>query len=243
MGIIFANGDIIGQLLATGKVGEHVLVALPHQPLVDMRIANHADLSIFVGDKIYCSPNVYDVVYATLLRSFNEAWLTANLVKGLLIPEGDYPKDIPYNCFEISGKLFHNLQHTDPVILHEYGGEKINLKQGYSKCSCLQIGKRAVITEDAGAEKVLKSQGIDVLRVERGGVHLCGFEFGFIGGTGGSIGSSLFINGKLSTHPEYHRIKPFLLKHNIESVELHEGPLIDCGSILYFDLCNEMEGS
>ena len=238
MGILFGNTEICARLLATGKVEEHVLVAVPNHPIVDERIADHADLSLFGGDKIYGSPNVYDVVYSTLSQTFDKEWLTDNLVKGMLIPEGDYPKDILYNCVEISGKLFHSLQHTDPVILQGYGGEKVNMKQGYSKCSCLLIGKSAVITEDPGVEKLLKSRGIDVLRINRGGVHLCGFEYGFIGGAGGSVGSILFINGKLSTHAEYHLIKPFLLKHGIESVELHEGPLIDCGSILYFDLCN-----
>ena len=54
---------------------------------------------------------------------------------------------IAFNVVIISGILFHNLKYTDRGIV-EYCEQKgirmVNVKQGYTKCSCLPVSKKAV---------------------------------------------------------------------------------------------------
>ena len=64
---------------------------------------------------------------------------------------------------------------------------KIHVKQGYTRCSLLPVDDRSFITSDAGIAKTLAEHDTDVLLIHPGHIHLPGFDYGFIGGTGGGL--------------------------------------------------------
>ena len=66
--------------------------------------------------------------------------------------------------------------------MYEITGEKINVSQGYSKCSLCIVNENSVITEDDGIAEVLKRHNMDVLKISAGDVLLSGLDYGFLGG-------------------------------------------------------------
>lgn len=128
----------------------------------------------------------------------------------------NYPGNIRYNAV-CTGKYFiHNLQYTDPDLLAAAEAKaaadstiltKIHVKQGYTRCSLLPVDDRSFITSDAGIAKTLAVHDTDVLLIHPGHIYLPGFEYGFIGGTGGGLPLSgrrlLVVNGNIETHPDH----------------------------------------
>ncbi len=56
-------------------------------------------------------------------------------------------------------QLIHNLKFTDDNLLsYEKHKILINVKQGYTKCSCLPVSKNALITSDVGIYNTLKNK-------------------------------------------------------------------------------------
>lgn len=133
----------------------------------------------------------------------------------------NYPGNIRYNAV-CTGKYFiHNLQYTDPDLLAAAEAKaaadsailtKIHVKQGYTRCSLLPVDDRSFITSDAGIAKDLADHDTDVLLIHPGHIHLPGFDYGFIGGTGGGLPLSgrrlLVVNGNIETHPDHKKMIP-----------------------------------
>ncbi|MBQ1825813.1 MAG: hypothetical protein II113_04265, partial [Firmicutes bacterium] len=101
-----------------------------------------------------------------------------------------YPGDIIYNACS-TGKFFiHNLKYTAPELLgkvEELGLIRVNVSQGYAKCSTCVVGEDAIITYDRGIAKAADAAGMDVLVIEPGHVDLPGYDTGFIGGASGLV--------------------------------------------------------
>lgn len=161
-----------------------------------------------------------------------------------------YPYDVPYNA-ACTGKYFiHNTEFTSPVLLdlaRDAGLELINVKQGYTKCSCVVVDEQAVITADKGiarrieaynemlAEEGAEDEQLQCLLVRHCDIELPGFNYGFIGGTSGKMGTKIYFNGDLSTHPDFEIINDFILSRGCEPVWYEGLPLRDIGSIIYLD--------
>lgn len=157
----------------------------------------------------------------------------------------NYPGNIRYNAV-CTGKYFiHNLQYTDPDLLAAAEAKaaadstiltKIHVKQGYTRCSLLPVDDRSFITSDAGIAKTLADHDTDVLLIHPGHIHLPGFDYGFIGGTGGGLPLSgrrlLVVNGNIETHPDHKKIATFLEDRDIDLYYSKDSPLMDIGSIL-----------
>lgn len=150
-----------------------------------------------------------------------------------------YPKDAVYNAL-CTGKYFiHNLKHTDPRLLEAarfMGLETVNVKQGYSRCSCLPVDDSSFITSDRGMAKSLLSHGAKVLLISPGHVLLPGFPWGFIGGCGGNLiidgKRCLVFNGDLSAHPDFASVRDFAKVRSIDILFFDGFPLTDIGSLL-----------
>ncbi len=172
----------------------------------------------------------------------------------------EYPDDVPYNAVVTDRFLIHNTELTSHDVLERArfaGLQIINVKQGYTRCSCLPVGSNAFITADEGIAKSLRAWNelirseaasaaadgdeeeaaslmndmIDILLVRQGYVHLEGFDHGFIGGTAGAVGKKIYFNGDLTEHPDSDIIVRFIEDHGYEPVWFADEPLTDIGSI------------
>lgn len=210
------------------------MIVVPDNVLVDERVATHTDLSVYVDRKIYCAPGVYGVIRQQLEACYGTEFCENRLVKGNLDPGNAYPDEVAYNVLKLRNHIFHLLNVTEQMILNDTALQKVAVKQGYSRCSCLPIGDTSIITEDLGLGRAVEEKGYDVLYVERGHVVLEGYPYGFFGGAGGRIGNTIVFNGRLSSHPEGEKINAFIRQRGFEIVELHTGRLSDCGSVLHY---------
>lgn len=235
MGILFANQKVI-QTMTHPFFSQHILCPTDRLETVDHRIKDHTDLGVFVGEKVVVCPEWFESIIGYLSQFFNPEVLFEKVLCGLNRLSKPYPHDIGYNALQLSYHLFHLLSHTDERVLQESYGDKVFVKQGYSRCSVLPVGSQAAITEDKALYMTLTSFGYDVLFIPSGHVKLDGFSHGFIGGAGGCVDQTVILNGSLSTHPHGVEIRYFVERQGCEIIELHESQLVDCGSILYFNL-------
>ena len=154
----------------------HQIINIVPSPLVDRRIASHADL-------FFCD-------LGQLLFHGEPSRL------GRL-----YPKDIPYNACSTGKYFIHNLKYTDPLLHSEakkLGQIFIHVAQGYARCSCLPVDADSVITADLGIASACRRAGLHVLTIRTGHILLPGFSSGFIGGAAGRIGTQIFFSRRSS---------------------------------------------
>jgi len=181
-------------------------------PGVDPRINDHADL-------IYCR------------------------LKGNICFFGDpnklettYPGDCIYNAAIVGHYLVHKEGLTDPELLENARKmipqlELITVNQGYTKCNCLVVDNKHVITSDQGIAKALNFKDIEVLLIQPGHIILDGFDTGFIGGASGKVGEYIVFNGDITAHPDYVAIKEFIESCGLK-IKDFSWPLKDIGSIV-----------
>ncbi len=236
MGFIFASKTVAAKMPSLNLFSSHKIIAVPDGPLLDERFADHVDLKVFCDDKIILSPDVAEEVIHQIRGAISESWILSRVVIGDKTPQMPYPNDVPYNVLALKQHLIHKLKITEPQILKHTHKPVVNVRQGYTRCSVLPVGEQAVITDDASLGDTLQKLGYDVLIICKGHVQLAGFPYGLFGGSGGSIGNKVVMNGCLKFHPDAERIKQFILKHHKVLIELDDQqPLIDCGSILFYD--------
>ena len=148
----------------------------------------------------------------------------------------DYPENIIYNAVIMKNYLIHNLRYTAKEIL-DYGEtmglKRVNVKQGYTKCSCVVVGGDGIITADEGIYRAVKDNtDIDILKIRPGFVSLPGHDIGFLGGTSGRIDVEIIFNGNLSAHPDYYEICDFIGAKGFDIKYFPEYELTDIGSII-----------
>ncbi|KDR95543.1 hypothetical protein SAMN02745945_01390 [Peptoclostridium litorale DSM 5388] len=195
-------------------------------------ISGHPDISFchVGGSKAVASPESFEYYKKELSRHGFE------VVRGQKSPGIKYPGNICYNAAIIGSLVIHKLSHTDTVLLDELecnGIKKINVKQGYSKCSICIVGENAIITADSNIHEVALQNGVGSLLIRAGGVVLDGFEYGFIGGSSGLISENeIFFAGDIANHPNYASIMEFLHKNGKDAVCMNGRELLDVGSII-----------
>lgn len=144
-----------------------------------------------------------------------------------------YPNDIILNSLILNNYFIHNLKYTDNNLLFSQGAkEKINVSQGYTKCSILPIRENALITSDVGIFSTLSNYNFDVLLLPPGDIILPNLNYGFIGGTGGLISDNqMAFFGELTNYAWGDDVIKFLSKYDLCPVYLKKGKLIDRGSL------------
>ena len=168
-------------------------------------IKHHPDISVCKLDvnNIVVAPNVYDY-YNDILSNYN-----FNVIKG---------------------------NYTDNIILEyldKFNIKKINVKQGYCKCSICIVDENSIITSDEGIHKEVIKYGIDSLLIEKGYIDLFDLDYGFIGGCSGLISKdTLSFFGDIKKHPDYNRILEFVNKKNKKIISLSNEKLLDLGSLI-----------
>lgn len=197
-------------------------------------ISYHPDIQFFNcgNGKIIVSPNVYEE-YLEILKDYK-----LEIIKGERKLNKKYPKDIAYNVCIVGKYAIHNFKYTDDKVLkyiEEKGYEKINVNQGYSKCSICVVDNNSIITSDKGIVNSIKESGacIECLLIENGDIDLFDMDFGFIGGCSGNISKKeIAFLGNIEKHSDFRIIKEFLERKNKKIVSLSKNKLIDLGSII-----------
>lgn len=147
-----------------------------------------------------------------------------------------YPQTAIYNAVVNEKFIIHKTEITDPMLLRFSGRKKsINIPQGYTRCNLIYVGKNCYISSDESITRSLTELDLDILQVRTKDVVLPGFKYGFFGGACGFKNNRLYIAGSLTYFSDGSRVKEFAEKHEIEIVELYDGPLFDGGSILFLD--------
>ncbi|WP_315080870.1 DUF6873 family GME fold protein [uncultured Clostridium sp.] len=145
-----------------------------------------------------------------------------------------YPNDIILNSLILDDYFIHNLKYSDNNLLNSQSSKlKINVSQGYTKCSVLPIKNKALITSDVGIYSTLIDYDFDVLLLPPGDILLPNLNYGFIGGTGGLISDNkLAFFGELNHYTWGNEVNKFLYKYDVSPIYLRKGKLIDRGSLL-----------
>lgn len=199
-------------------------------PTLYNEVCGHPDMQIhFINKKAFCAPEVYDY-YNSLNLSDIE------LIKGSHELKAEYPGDVLYNVCCIGNYVISRPLCVAIEIFSEYQSIKkefLNARQGYAKCSICVISDNSAITADEGMYKLLKSNKINVLKIQDGFIKLYDMK-GFIGGASGLINNTLYFNGNIKMHPDYKNIKAFCKNEGVDIYSLNNGDLWDVGTIMSF---------
>lgn len=151
-----------------------------------------------------------------------------------------YPATVFLNGAYKEGVFVHHRDYTHPLVrtyLEEQRIQYLHTNQGYARCCLLQLDQKHAITSDEGMARRLKQEGIEVLTIRQGHIHLEGQDYGFIGGASGVVGRTVYFNGDLKQHPDYHIIEAFIKKQRMKISDCPGTRLTDIGSILFWEGC------
>jgi len=195
-------------------------------------IKYHPDISVckLNSNNIVVAPNVYDY-YKEVLKPYG-----FNVICGESTIKNKYPYNIHYNIVILEKFAIHNFKYTDKVILdyiEKNNIEKINVSQGYCKCSICVVDDNSIITSDEGIYKEVIKHDIDCLLIEKGHIDLFELNYGFIGGCSFLLSNNeLAFLGNIKKHPDYDKILNFVKSKNKKLISLSNDKLIDLGSVI-----------
>ena len=196
---------------------------------IDTAVSTHADMAaVHIGgaDILVCkgqtklSEKLKEIGF-TVIESENEV-------------EGAYPKDIGLNFAFVGSRVFGNFSYGDKALLKAVGSlERLDVKQGYCKCSVLVVNENAIITDDEGIYRKALEKGIEALLISKGDIALDGHPYGFIGGASGKISNdTVLFFGDIEKHRNFYEISSFLSKHGCTYECTDKGTLRDIGGIV-----------
>ena len=205
---------------------------MPDNFMLPHAVSYHTDLSVFHAgnDRLFISKSFSGSNFYKQLRS-----------EGFKIDffyndqKDQYPYDAGGNVCYFSKRYFMNKTAADPSIINYLActdAERIDVKQGYTKCSICIVNDNSIITGDRKIAEISVDRGLDVLFSDPSYINLNGFEHGFIGGSTFKIASDrLCFTGVLDRFPEEEKynILAFCDKKGIEPVWLSDMPLFDIG--------------
>ncbi len=209
------------------KYGE--LIEIECQDCVYDEISAHPDIFFCkINDQIFQAPNL-------------------KLEKQLKTQKGSssvgkqYPDDVKYNICQIGKKIIHNFKYTDSLVndyINSIGLEKINIKQGYTKCSIAVTSENSCITSDEGIYKTLQKENIDVLLLRDEIIHLQDKNKnitnmnGFIGGSSCIIDNKFILFGDSDKLNSKSKLVDFLNKQKLELIDFKNLEIIDYGGVI-----------
>lgn len=224
---------------------------ITHEELVNLSNLNVNPILVPKCNEVYEAINGHPDIQLNILKSkgtdhiivqknVNENFikiLKSNNIKYILSKNSlsnTYPNDIILNSLISENYFIHNLKFSDENLLKSQNLKtKINVSQGYTKCSILPVRENSLITSDKGVFKTLKDYSFDILLLPPGDILLPSLNYGFIGGTGGMIShDKMAFFGDLDSYTWGNEVKKFLYKYDVSPIALRKGKLIDRGSLL-----------
>lgn len=209
------------------------LIEIEPQNSVYDEISSHPDIFFTkINNQIFMAPNLkLDnlPVSACLLGSENV--------------ENKYPLDIKYNVCQIGNNVIHDFRYTDKNVLKYINDQKLNkiqVNQGYSKCSISVTSSNSCITSDKGIYDTLQNSQIDILFLEEEIISLLDKNGnktkmnGFIGGATGIIDNKFILFGDSSKLKQKSLLLSHLQKHKLELIDFKDLDIYDYGGLITF---------
>jgi len=198
-------------------------------------ISGHPDIFMCRGDEgLVIAPGLPGEMIKKLQK------YGIRLITGQSNPGMAYPESARYNAVVTPELIIHNLKITEPAIFEAFPGRShLHVNQGYTRCNLLALDADHFITSDRGIEKVLLSEGKQVLYSDPSPVKLKGQPYGFFPGCCGMIEKVVLISGSLKFHPQGEEIAEFLISAGFGYKELYEGALTDVGGIFVIPTASE----
>lgn len=228
--IIISNKNIPEQALEQLKDYGKVLT-FETSGLTYPAISCHPDVFLcLANDQIIIAPNTPGT-FRKLLTENNVRFSIGHSEVG-----SNYPETAKYNSVITKHYLIHNLEITDNSIKEACVNKiKINVNQGYTRCNLLPLEDENFITSDKGIYNKLHANKLNVFYVDPKGILLSGFKNGFFGGVCGVHQNLIFTIGSLSKLTGSKQVVSFLKDAGCQIIELYDGLLIDCGSLIFID--------
>ena len=212
------------------------VIALPSFEKLARPVASHPDMLLFFGDKIFCHSEYY-AKNAPTLELISRLSCLGIVTTDEKISD-KYPCDILFNALPLGKYVFCKAESVSRLI-KDYAErnalELVNTRQGYARCSVCKVSENAIITADTGIYESARARGIDSLLISEGNIDIDGYSYGFIGGTSGVFGDTVYFCGDLSSHPDGEKIKSFCKSHEKNAVSLSDGKLYDVGTLFFFE--------
>lgn len=193
-------------------------------------VCSHADLQmVCVGDSLLIHPQL-----AHRMPSLAKA-------KGVIVDEvrEDEPMHEARLCGLVGGGcLFGNKRILSPRLLslcEEKGLRPVHTNQGYAACSTLFLDDRHAVTADEGIYRTMRAEGVEVLKISKGGVALSPYPYGFLGGASGVFDGCVYFIGSLASHPDAEQILCFIESCGMRACSLSVGALFDGGGIVFWE--------
>lgn len=216
------------------ELGFDVLRLPPHRAL-ESATASHTDMLLFkLRDTIVTAADYYEnekVFFARLKELRPHLRITpANEAQS-----EKYPHDCILNALYLNERIYCKTDTVSGAIkelARRYGIPLVHVKQGYPACTVLKA-KDTAITADVGMARVLSESGVNVTVIQKGGISLPPYEYGFIGGCSGYYDGVVYFYGDPLSHPDGERIVNALKARGLRYEALYRGKLLDLGGILF----------
>lgn len=216
------------------------LINIPNCKDIYFEISSHVDIFCTkVKDKIIFEKRAFESIENI---NFKNEMLNRGIIIGNEIVGEKYPLDILYNVCCIGNFVIHNFKYTDKKVLNIINSlklKKIDVKQGYSKCSIAVIDNNSVITGDEKIANELINHGIDALICKDiNNIKLLSKDkkysdmYGFIGGAISKIGNKIFVSGDLTKIDRNNKIREFIQNRDLEIIEFKGLDVIDYGGMV-----------
>lgn len=174
------------------------------------------------------APNLPDIHLQQLQRN------NIHFITGAKPVGAAYPETSHYNAVVTSEYLIHNLSFTDPALINACSElPSIKVKQAYTRCNLLALGKKTFLTSDIGIHKTFFKTELQCHYFDPKKIRLPGFAHGFLGGACGIWNHKIFLCGSLRHHEWGNQFRAIAENDGYEICELNGEPLMDVGSILF----------
>lgn len=203
------------------------IVITPNED-IDPSVKYHADMAVIhLGlDRILIDRN-QKVLCQKLCEMGFDVKFTDREIKG------EYPDDIGLNFAIVGDNIVGRQAFADRNLIALTDKlNRVDVKQGYCKCSTLVVSEEAVITDDESVGRNFSDCGIDVLLISKGDILLEGHGYGFIGGASCKLSEDeLLFFGDITKHRDYKKIAGFINRHGCK-IKYLDFPLTDFGGII-----------
>ena len=214
-------------------------ITLPPAGLLPEALGSHTDIVMFRHGNTIISSTEYAAQYPELFKKIESALPRYRIRLTSEVFGSSYPNDALFNALVIGDRLFCKTDSVCREILAYADGvglRAVNVKQGYPACTVLPLSDGCAITSDRGMARAMTDEGIRVLTIpECDRIVLPPYKSGFIGGSAGKFGDTVYFAGNAKALPFFDKIDTFAKEAGVSLISLDEKSelLFDLGGLAF----------